>query len=111
MAAAVLLVAWHGVLLSLPHTHRADPGVPAMANVCVVAHPGSHRFHVHPEGRQLPPHGCLACLVRSTVAAGTSPVFATGPAVARRAPVAAFLQLAAVDATFLPDLRAPPAAC
>ena len=68
LVAAAFLVTWHGVILSLPHTHTAEPDVPRFDGYCSVAYPGSHQFHIHPEGHQLPPHFCLACLVRSTTA-------------------------------------------
>ncbi len=71
MAAAVLAV-WHGMLLSLPHTH-ADRDVPRYAADCSVAFPGSGQYHLHRIPGAVPAHGCLACL-----AAGTAPVLPQG---------------------------------
>ncbi len=61
---ATVLVAWHGILLSLPHTHH-DNDVPRYAAVCEATRAGSSVVHLHPAPGLIPPHGCLACLVSS----------------------------------------------
>ena len=66
MVAAVLVV-WHGVILSLPHTH-ADPNVPQEAISCTASQVGSQDFHLHQRGRAMAAHPCLACLAGSTIA-------------------------------------------
>ena len=111
LTAAVFLVAWHGVILSLPHTHTGEPNVPRFDGHCSVAYPGSHQFHIHPEGQQLPPHFCLACLVRSTVAAETGWAITIGPAPALGSAPAIKWVSASATRTALPQKRAPPRAC
>jgi len=105
---AALLVAWHGLILSLPHTHTIDPDVPRFAGHCSAAHPGSHVFHLHPESRRLPPHFCLACLVRSTVAAQAGSEISLGPAPAHSIAAAIPPSVVIDGHTALPNLRAPP---
>jgi len=61
---AAILVAWHGILLTLPHNHH-EKGVPQYAEICTATHPGSQVVHLHPTPDLIPPHGCLACLVSS----------------------------------------------
>jgi hypothetical protein len=67
-AIAALLVAWHGLLLSLPHTHHGERCKIDVAR-CSATQPGSSAFHLHGVVRELPHALCLACLVASTVAA------------------------------------------
>ncbi len=109
--AAVLLVAWHGLILSLPHTHTEEPNVPRFDGYCSVAYPGSHQFHIHPEGHQLPPHFCLACLVRSTTATVGGWSFGINLTPARDFVQAASRSQGAGTPTVLPQKRAPPFAC
>ncbi len=108
VVAAAFLVAWHGVLLAAPHTH-GDRAVPRLAAVCLVAHPGSGQFHVHPLPPEVPPGGCLACLVAGTVSLhATAPQAASSGAGAL--PGAGRPALAAAAAPLGgPHLRAPPA--
>lgn len=108
-AVAALLVAWHGVLLSLPHTHHGDRLEIDVAR-CSATQPGSSVFHFHGVVRELPHAFCLACLVASTIAA-------LGPA--DRVPGSSATAALRLDApypyearalTLLPRLRAPPPA-
>lgn len=104
-----MLVVWHGVMLSTPHTH-ADAAVPQEELVCSASHPLSQTHHLHGSGRLLSPHPCLACLAGSTIAdaPGTAGI---GAASACDVLVA----IAASDLrsrlhTHLPLLRGPPPA-
>jgi len=64
---AAVLVVWHGVILSLPHTHT-DRNVPQEAISCTASQAGSHDVHLHHRGRAMAAHPCLACLAGSTIA-------------------------------------------
>jgi len=104
---AAVLVAWHGILLSLPHTHAARD-VPHYATVCTAAEPGSSAVHLHPSSSLIQPHGCLACLVASAHGASVpahNGVMAPRSAVVRtrRATCRRF-----DTHLHLPSLRAPP---
>ncbi|NOZ95759.1 MAG: hypothetical protein GXP47_13625 [Acidobacteria bacterium] len=104
---AAVLVAWHGVLLSLPHTH-GDRNVPRYAEVCTATHPGSMAVHLHPAPELIPPHGCLACLVSS--AHGASIAAHRGVMAPRSLPVRTTRIICRRADTYrhLPSLRAPP---
>lgn len=64
---AAMLVAWHGMLLSLPHVHD-EPGGREDVPRCAASRPGSFAVHLHDGGRTLPPRVCLSCLVGQTAA-------------------------------------------
>ena len=64
VTAAALLMTWHGVMLSLPHSH-VDADIPQEELACSASHPLSGTFHLHSAGEVLTPHHCLACLAGS----------------------------------------------
>lgn len=70
---AMTLVAWQGILLSIPH-HHADSTVPQEEIGCSVSRPLSHENHLHGAGAELTPHPCVACLFGNTEAVETSVV-------------------------------------
>lgn len=104
---AVVLVMWHGLILSLPHTH-GDPTVPQEAVSCSAALAGAQVVHLHQTGRALPAHPCLACLVGSTFAVTSSwvPFVDAGETVADWA--APHQSCRTTCHAHLPGLRAPP---
>ena len=59
VTAAALLMTWHGIMLSLPHSH-ADVDIPQEELACSASHPLSGSFHLHGAGEVLNPHHCLA---------------------------------------------------
>jgi hypothetical protein len=61
---AALLMPWHGLILSLPHSH-VDVDIPQEELACSASHPLSGTFHLHGAGEVLTPHHCLACLAGS----------------------------------------------
>lgn len=81
-----VLVAWNGMLLSVPHKH-ADIAVPQEELACSASHPSSKTNHLHDSGRLLSPHLCVACLAGSNVAAspGIATIAAMVPSVAGEA--------------------------
>jgi len=105
--AATLLVAWHGLLIRLPHTHLDDQ-VPRYEGTCSAARPGSHAFHLHRTPVQLAPHQCLACLVSSTSAAPTGESAVPTPQTATGHASSLLESPPAIERAHLPDLRAPP---
>ena len=106
---ATILVVWHGILLSLPHTHGAK-GIPHYATVCTATEPGSTAVHLHPASALIPPHACLACLVAS--AHGASAPEHHGVLAPQSAVVQTRRTLCRRSDTHLhlPSLRAPPSA-
>jgi hypothetical protein len=63
---AAALLAWHGMLLAIPHNH-ADHAISQEQLYCSASHPSSDASHLHAKGQHLSPHPCIACLVGSTV--------------------------------------------
>jgi hypothetical protein len=104
---ATVLVAWHGLLIRLPHTDL-DNQVPRYEGTCSVAHPGSHAFHFHPTPAQLGPHQCIACLVSSTTAAPCGGSSVPTPQGVTASALSAPTGMPVVKRAYLPDLRAPP---
>ena len=107
LLAATVLVTWHGMLLSLPHTH-SDPGVPQTEISCTVSQPGSPTLHLHGEGRVLDSHPCLACLAGSTAAIAWQDVPVAPTAAAPATIVSARPGCRFGIHAHLPNLRAPP---
>jgi hypothetical protein len=107
--AATVLVAWHAILLSVPHTHGAKD-IPRYATVCAAAVAGSTAVHLHPSSVLIPPHACLACLVAS--ANGATVTHHHGVEAPRRAVVRSrrIMGRRSDIHLHLPPLRAPPSA-
>ncbi len=107
LLAAMVLVVWHGMILSLPHTH-GDRTAPEDIVSCSAAAAGAQTVHLHRAGRTLPAHPCLACLAGSTFAVTSSwaPFVDAGETVADRA--APHRSCRTTSHAHLPGLRAPP---
>ena len=104
---ATALVAWHSVLLILPHTHH-DRNIPQYAEACFAARPGSTVVHLHPAPELMPHHGCLACLVSSVHGKPPSRQGSTVPRSAT-SPVPVPVAFHRADGhRCLPPTRAPP---
>jgi hypothetical protein len=65
LVATAVLVAWYGVVFSIPHNH-ADGALPQEELACSASHPTSQTSHLHASGQLLSPHPCLACLAGFT---------------------------------------------
>jgi len=104
---AAVLVAWHGILLSVPHSHGSKD-IPRYAVVCTATQAGSSAVHLHPAPELMPSHGCLACLVAS--AHGAPAAETQGTLVLRALPVRATRVICRRSDIHrhLPSLRAPP---
>ncbi len=104
---AALLMTWHGIMLSLPHSH-ADTGVPQEELICSASHPLSTTFHLHAEGHALTPHPCLACLAGSNHAS-TPATMTLGSMISDHVQVAVAVTDCRSHSRFhLPLLRGPP---
>jgi hypothetical protein len=104
---AAFLVAWHGMLLSLPHVHTGERLQTDVAR-CTAATPGSAEFHFHGVLWEFPHHLCLACLVASTFATLASAWMPPGQPAAVPAPRIAARWPGSGCPVVLPQLRAPP---
>lgn len=109
LLATALLVAWYGVVFSVPHNH-ADSAIPQEKLACSASHPTSQTSHLHTSGRPLSPHPCLACLSGST-AANLEPGSQVAFAEDSGSPVILSVVGSGPDSfTHLPPLRGPPIA-
>jgi hypothetical protein len=106
-AAAVLLVAWHGLLLSLPHEHHGERLQIDVAR-CSATAPTSSEVHLHRAVRELPRTFCLACLVASTLAALESSQVHLETSVAPAPTLEPVREHHTGGVTRLPQWRAPP---
>ena len=104
---AAVLLAWHGVLLAMPHNH-ADAAVPQEELVCWASHPLSQTSHLHRSGRLLTPHPCLACLASTTVADTLDVSGIDGSMIGKCVVGAASTDLPAGPDFLHPPLRGPP---
>jgi len=113
--ATILLVAamsltWHGVLLSIPHTH-ADDVVPREELACSASRPLSQTNHLHGSGHSVSPHPCLACLAGTAVTDGLGLAEVEEAAVGESVAVARTSDLRSRLLIQLPFLRGPPEIC
>jgi hypothetical protein len=104
---AATLLAWHGVLLAMPHNH-ADAAVPQEELVCSASHPLSQTNHLHASGRLLTPHPCLACLASTTTADTLDVSGIDGPMIGQWIGGSASTTLPVGPDFSLPPLRGPP---
>ena len=104
---AAILPAWHGLLLSTPHSH-ADNAVPQEELVCSASHPSSQKLHLHEAGQLLTPHPCLACLAGSNFAAMGGASIIEMTTVVSGASVVSATDCRFETLAHLADLRAPP---
>ena len=104
---AALLMTWHGLILSLPHSHL-DVDIPQEELACSASHPLSGTFHLHGAGEVLTPHHCLACLAGSNHA--SAPVaMKLGVVISEYVqPAAAVADCRSHDRFHLPLHRGPP---
>jgi hypothetical protein len=108
LVVAAVLLAWHGILISMPHDH-ADASVPQEELACSVSRPSSQTNHLHSSGRLMAPRPCFACLAGSTTADGLG-VETAAKSSGGGLPVAvASSDLRSRFHTHLPLLRGPPA--
>ena len=107
VTAAAFLMTWHGIMLSLPHSH-ADAGIPQEELICSASHPLSTTFHLHAAGHALTPHACLACLAGSNHASAPA-TMAAGPVISKHVQEAVAVADCCPHGRFhLPLLRGPP---
>jgi hypothetical protein len=104
---AATMVAWQGVVLSIPHDH-ADTSVPQEELLCSASHPSSDANHFHASGRLLSQHPCLACLAGSTNAEAPGIAEIEETAVDGSAVVITASDLRSRLRSHLPPLRGPP---
>jgi hypothetical protein len=107
LLAVAMLVAWHGLLLSTPHSH-AENAVPQEELVCSASHPSSQESHLHEAGQLLTPHTCLACLAGSNFAAMGGASIIEMTTVVSGASVVSATDCRFETLAHLADLRAPP---
>ena len=104
---AAMLLAWHGILLSIPHVH-ADRAVPREELACSASGSSLQIFHLHQSGRLLSPHACLACLAGTTFADAPGTAEIVGAAIDGSTVAARSSDLRARLYSQLPLLRGPP---
>lgn len=105
---AAILLTWHGVLISTPHSH-ADRSVPQEELACSASSPSSQNHHLHDSGRLRAPRPCLACLAGPTSAEVFGVAGLATSAAGKSTSVTVSPDLRSRLQTQLPLLRGPPA--
>ena len=106
--AAAMLLAWHGVVLSTPHTH-ADTAISQEELACLASRPLSQTNHLHGSGHSVTHHLCLACLAGTAVADAMRLAEVEEAAVGKSTRMTASSDLRSRLYIQLPFLRGPPA--
>jgi len=104
----VVALAWHGVLLTLPHDHE-DAVAPRSEADCGLMGAASIDHHLHQLPETLPARHCLACLAGHAVPLFRGRLVYGALALSSRVAPAVATVRPASTGTVLPAHRGPPA--